>query len=94
MEGIDAGGGNGGAGGVSPLCGPPDATQLEFHQAMKDFQTMFPDMDLDVIEAVLRANNVNLNTFRARFYEVYQAYCDYFKSGSSHSRVHKKMPCE
>lgn len=24
---------------------------------MKDFQTMFPDMDPDVIEAVLRANN-------------------------------------
>ncbi|CAG2164463.1 unnamed protein product [Oppiella nova] len=32
-------------------------TQLEFHQAMNDFKTMFPDMDEDVIEAVLRANN-------------------------------------
>ncbi|XP_049806676.1 CUE domain-containing protein 1 [Schistocerca nitens] len=31
-------------------------TQLEFHQAMADFRTMFPDMDDEVIEAVLRAN--------------------------------------
>lgn len=30
--------------------------QLEFSQAMLDFKTMFPDMDRDVIEAVLRAN--------------------------------------
>jgi CUE domain len=30
--------------------------QLEFSQAMSDFKTMFPDMDRDVIEAVLRAN--------------------------------------
>lgn len=30
--------------------------QLEFTQAMSDFKTMFPDMDDDVIEAVLRAN--------------------------------------
>ena len=32
-------------------------TQLEFYQAMRDFKTMFPEMDEDVIEAVLRANN-------------------------------------
>ncbi|GAB6028723.1 hypothetical protein CHUAL_004543 [Chamberlinius hualienensis] len=31
-------------------------TQLEFSQAMKDFKTMFPEMDEDVIEVVLRAN--------------------------------------
>lgn len=31
-------------------------TQLEFHQAMADFKTMFPTMDDDVIEAVLRSN--------------------------------------
>ncbi|KAL4715989.1 hypothetical protein ACJJTC_013289 [Scirpophaga incertulas] len=31
-------------------------THLEFTQAMTDFKTMFPDMDDDVIEAVLRAN--------------------------------------
>lgn len=30
--------------------------QLEFAQAMSDFKTMFPEMDKDVIEAVLRAN--------------------------------------
>ncbi|XP_025088955.1 uncharacterized protein LOC112561031 isoform X2 [Pomacea canaliculata] len=31
--------------------------QLEFNQAMNDFQNMFPGMDTEVIEAVLRANN-------------------------------------
>lgn len=30
--------------------------QLEFAQAMTDFETMFPDMDNNVIEAVLRSN--------------------------------------
>lgn len=29
---------------------------LEFTQAMNDFKTMFPEMDDEVIEAVLRAN--------------------------------------
>lgn len=32
-------------------------TQLEFNDAMKSFKNMFPGMDRDVIEAVLRANN-------------------------------------
>lgn len=31
--------------------------QLEFSTAMRDFKTMFPDLDDEVIEAVLRANN-------------------------------------
>ncbi|XP_039612617.1 CUE domain-containing protein 1b [Polypterus senegalus] len=31
--------------------------RLEFNQAMEDFKTMFPNMDYDVIECVLRANN-------------------------------------
>lgn len=35
---------------------PQQTTQLEFNQAMKDFKTMFPEMDEDVIEVVLRAN--------------------------------------
>ena len=30
------------------------STQLEFSQAMNDFKTMFPNMETDVIEAVLR----------------------------------------
>jgi hypothetical protein len=29
-------------------------TQLEFHQAMADFKTMFPDMDDEVIEVKTR----------------------------------------
>ena len=37
--------------------GRPPAAQLEFSQAMTDFKVMFPDMDAEVIEAVLRANN-------------------------------------
>lgn len=32
-------------------------TQLEFTQAMNDFKTMFPEMEPDVIECVLRSNN-------------------------------------
>ncbi|NWY70889.1 CUED1 protein, partial [Erithacus rubecula] len=31
--------------------------RLEFNQAMQDFKTMFPSMDYDIIECVLRANN-------------------------------------
>ncbi|XP_053131196.1 CUE domain-containing protein 1 [Hemicordylus capensis] len=31
--------------------------RLEFNQAMEDFRTMFPNMDYDIIECVLRANN-------------------------------------
>ncbi len=30
--------------------------QLEFEDAMSDFKTMFPEMEKEVIEAVLRAN--------------------------------------
>ncbi|XP_014254318.1 CUE domain-containing protein 1 [Cimex lectularius] len=37
-------------------------TQLEFHQAMADFKTMFPEMDDDVIEAVLRSNQGAVDT--------------------------------
>lgn len=31
--------------------------RLEFNQAMEDFKTMFPTMDYEVIECVLRSNN-------------------------------------
>ncbi|XP_029467875.1 CUE domain-containing protein 1 isoform X2 [Rhinatrema bivittatum] len=31
--------------------------RLEFNQAMEDFKTMFPNMDYDIIECVLRANH-------------------------------------
>ncbi|XP_050039780.1 CUE domain-containing protein 1 isoform X1 [Dermacentor andersoni] len=34
----------------------PPVTQLEFRQAMRDFRSMFPEMEAVVIEAVLRAN--------------------------------------
>jgi len=30
--------------------------ELEFHQAMTDFNIMFPDFELNVIEAILRSN--------------------------------------
>lgn len=43
-------GSSSGQGGAAP-------TQLEFTQAMTDFKVMFPDLEADVIEAVLRANN-------------------------------------
>lgn len=33
------------------------STQLDFSQAMADFKIMFPNMDVDVIEAVLRSNS-------------------------------------
>lgn len=36
---------------------PVPMRQLEFTQAMNDFHNMFPSMDREVIEAVLRANN-------------------------------------
>lgn len=35
----------------------PASGQLDFYEAMADFRTMFPKLDPDVIEAVLRANN-------------------------------------
>ena len=34
-----------------------NSAQLDFSQAMTDFKIMFPNMDVDVIEAVLRSNN-------------------------------------
>ncbi|KAJ8266376.1 hypothetical protein GJAV_G00129710 [Gymnothorax javanicus] len=36
---------------------PRQVRRLEFNQAMDNFKTMFPSMDYEVIECVLRANN-------------------------------------
>ncbi|XP_036392387.1 CUE domain-containing protein 1-like isoform X2 [Megalops cyprinoides] len=36
---------------------PRQVRRLEFNQAMDDFKTMFPSMDYEVIECVLRSNN-------------------------------------
>ena len=33
-----------------------ESQQLDFYQAMADFKSMFPDLDEEIIEAVLRAN--------------------------------------
>ena len=38
------------------------ATQLELTQLMADFKDIFPDMEVDVIEAVLRSNNGAVDT--------------------------------
>ncbi|XP_038615620.1 CUE domain-containing protein 1 isoform X1 [Tachyglossus aculeatus] len=36
---------------------PRQVRRLDFNQAMEDFKTMFPSLDYDIIECVLRANN-------------------------------------
>lgn len=36
---------------------PRQVRRLEFNQAMEDFKTMFPSMDYEVIECVLRSNS-------------------------------------
>ncbi|KAM8904655.1 CUE domain-containing protein 1b isoform 1-T6 [Spinachia spinachia] len=54
------GGGRGGSGGQGQLNNSRPIRQvrrLEFNQAMEDFKTMFPTMDYEVIECVLRSNN-------------------------------------
>ncbi|KAM9596677.1 CUE domain-containing protein 1 isoform 1-T1 [Trichechus inunguis] len=54
------GGGSAGAATAQELNNSRPARQvrrLEFNQAMDDFKTMFPNMDYDIIECVLRANS-------------------------------------
>ena len=51
-----------GSAGSSNPASSSSSTQLEFSQAMTDFKVMFPDMEADVIEAVLRANNGAVDT--------------------------------
>lgn len=57
-------GGGGGGGGGGSTAGELNNSRpnrqvrrLEFNQAMEDFKTMFPSMDYEVIECVLRSNN-------------------------------------
>uniref|UniRef100_Q9NWM3-2 Isoform 2 of CUE domain-containing protein 1 n=1 Tax=Homo sapiens TaxID=9606 RepID=Q9NWM3-2 len=53
-------GGGGGTAAPQELNNSRPARQvrrLEFNQAMDDFKTMFPNMDYDIIECVLRANS-------------------------------------
>uniref|UniRef100_A0A8I3WDN6 CUE domain containing 1 n=1 Tax=Callithrix jacchus TaxID=9483 RepID=A0A8I3WDN6_CALJA len=58
--GARGGAGGGGAAAPQELNNSRPARQvrrLEFNQAMDDFKTMFPNMDYDIIECVLRANS-------------------------------------
>ncbi|XP_071378312.1 CUE domain-containing protein 1b isoform X2 [Centroberyx affinis] len=59
-----SGGSGGGGGGGDSTPGQLNNSRsnrqvrrLEFNQAMEDFKTMFPTMDYEVIECVLRSNN-------------------------------------
>lgn len=53
-----AGGGGGGSdtGELNNSRPNRQVRRLEFNQAMEDFKTMFPSMDYEVIECVLRSN--------------------------------------
>lgn len=50
-------GSNGGGGQLNNSRPNRQVRRLEFNQAMEDFKTMFPSMDYEVIECVLRSNN-------------------------------------
>ncbi|XP_054989163.1 LOW QUALITY PROTEIN: CUE domain-containing protein 1 [Sorex araneus] len=61
-----AAGARGGRGGPGPAAAAQELNnsrparqvrRLEFNQAMDDFKTMFPNLDYDIIECVLRANS-------------------------------------
>ncbi len=49
--------GNAASGELSNRRPPRQVRRLEFSQAMDDFKTMFPSMEHEVIECVLRANH-------------------------------------
>lgn len=51
------GGGGSAAGELNNSRPNRQVRRLEFNQAMEDFKTMFPSMDYEVIECVLRSNN-------------------------------------
>lgn len=52
-----SGSGGGGSGQLNNSRPNRQVRRLEFNQAMEDFKTMFPSMDYEVIECVLRSNN-------------------------------------
>lgn len=53
----NGGGSSGGQGQLNNSRPNRQVRRLEFNQAMEDFKTMFPSMDYEVIECVLRSNN-------------------------------------
>lgn len=53
----NGGGGGSGQGQLNNSRPSRQVRRLEFNQAMEDFKTMFPSMDDEVIECVLRSNN-------------------------------------
>ncbi|XP_018556202.1 CUE domain-containing protein 1b isoform X3 [Lates calcarifer] len=53
----NGGGGGSGQGQLNNSRPNRQVRRLEFNQAMEDFKTMFPSMDYEVIECVLRSNN-------------------------------------
>ncbi|KAM8854359.1 CUE domain-containing protein 1b isoform 1-T2 [Synchiropus picturatus] len=56
-RGNGSGGGSNGQGQLNNSRPNRQVRRLEFNQAMEDFKTMFPTMDYEVIECVLRSNN-------------------------------------
>lgn len=61
-NGGDGAGGNSGHGQLNNDRPNRQVKRLEFNQAMEDFTTMFPSMDYEVIECVLRSNNGAVDT--------------------------------
>lgn len=51
------GGGSSGQGQLNNSRTNRQVRRLEFNRAMEDFKTMFPSVDYEVIECVLRSNN-------------------------------------
>lgn len=51
------GGSNNGQGQLNNSRPNRQVRRLDFNQAMEDFKTMFPSMDYEVIECVLRSNS-------------------------------------
>ncbi|XP_026224808.1 CUE domain-containing protein 1 isoform X2 [Anabas testudineus] len=56
-SGRNGGGGDSGQGQLNNSRPNQQVRRLEFNQAMEDFKTMFPSLDYEVIECVLRSNS-------------------------------------